>query len=407
MVSRPVAVLDPVAPLTEIVEALERALAGSGPALVPAGARPRAQLPSHVDDDIALLLPTSGSTGSAKLVLLPAEALLASARATHERIGPPGRWLLALPLSHVAGWQVLVRSLLAPARCQLPLVYPHGTTFSADVLRHVLGHESGPRPTYVALVPTQLDRLLADPAVGSWLDGMTVLLGGAAAPPDLLVRAAEQGITVVTSYGSTETCGGCVYDGRPLTGVRTRLRPDGRLELGGAVIAAGYFGEDSGEFSTEPAPHSPSGSDPGTRWFTTSDLARIHPDGTVDILGRADDVIITGGEKVNPAAVERTLAEIAAGQVVVVGVPDPEWGERVVAVTTAPRPDLTRWRAHVRERMAGYAAPRQVVVVPELPLRGIGKPDRAAARELALRELATGGPAIREPAAQGSQDHAS
>lgn len=365
----------------DLVERLRAALDGTGPALLPVPGGPAAdrvldaaRLDRPVPDGTALLLPTSGSTGTPKVVELPASALLAGARATHARVGPPGRWLLALPLTHVAGWQVLVRGLLAAPSEQVPVTLPPGP-FTAAALVAALD-DADPAPRWASLVPTQLARVLDDEPATRAAEALTVLLGGAAAPQRPLDRAACAGVRVITTYGSTETSGGCVYDGRPLDGVHVAVDA-GRLRIGGDVVAAGYRDGSPG-FATED----------GTRWFTTSDLARID-DGRVEVLGRADDVVVTGGENVSPAAVERVLHGVAGvDAAVVVGVADDEWGQVVVAVVSgSPVPDLEVLRTAVAERLGRAHAPRHLVVVDEVPLLGIGKPDRRAAAELAARTL--------------------
>lgn len=372
----------PTLPLPELIERLQAALAGRGPALLPVAGDDAgrhvveaARLSEPMADDTALLLPTSGSTGRPKVVELDREALLASARATHDRVGPPGRWLLSLPLTHVAGWQVLVRGLLAPPGDQLPV--PLSGPFTAGAFAETL--QANPDVRYVSLVPTQLHRLLDDAharvMVGKRPQPLTILLGGAPAAAALLDDAREAGLTVVTTYGSTETAGGCVYDGRPLDGVGADVDGSGRLRLTGPTIARGYRGlPDDPAFTTDAN---------GLRRFVTGDLARVAQDGRVEILGRVDDVINTGGEKVHPAEVERLLLQLpGVREVAVVGVADQQWGQRVVAVL-AGSADLVACRRHIAERLAPYAAPRTFVLVPALPLSGIGKPDRWAIRALA------------------------
>lgn len=369
-------------PVHDLLARLRAALEGSGPALLPVPHGPgtaavvaAARLDAPVPDGTALLLPTSGSTGAPRVVTLPADALLAGARATHARVGPPGRWLLALPLTHVAGWQVLVRGLLATAAEQLPVTLPAGSSTAAAVARAL--DDADPPPRYASLVPTQLARLLDDEHATATAADLTVLLGGAAAPATLLDRARAAGLRVATTYGSTETSGGCVYDGVPLDGVEVALDADGRLQVGGAVVATGYRDGSSGFADRD-----------GTRWFTTSDLARLDG-GRVEVLGRADDVVVTGGENVAPAAVERVLHGVDGIEAaVVVGVPDDEWGQVVVALVTGPAvPDEPTLRATVAERLGRAHAPRHVLVVDGLPLLGIGKPDRRAAAALAARTL--------------------
>jgi o-succinylbenzoate---CoA ligase len=190
---------------------------------------------------------------------------------------------------------------------------------------------------------------------------------------------------VITTYGMSETCGGCVYDGRPLAGVRLRTAPDGRIGIAGPVLFSGYWPGGSGPGSAG------QGAGPGgERWFWTSDLGEIGPDGRLAVRGRADDVINSGGEKVIPGEVEAALGTIAGVRdVVVVGVADPEWGEAVTAVIVpadqAAPPELGWLREQARGLLPGYAAPRRLVVVTEIPVLGSGKPDRQALREMAAR----------------------
>ena len=359
-------------PGPELARALQAALDGSGPALLPlpmdpaAAARITAALrPDEPleDEEIALVVPTSGSTGQPKGVLLTAACLRASADAAAERLGGPASWLLALPVTHIGGLQVLLRALLAGAP---PVV-------DADVVRGTAALPPGRRCT--SLVPTQLRRLLAagpesQDALASY---DAVLLGGAAAPPALLAKARAAGVRVVTTYGMSETSGGCVYDGVPLPGVQVALA-DGRITLSGPVVARGY----------RLRPDLTAASFAGCS-YRTEDLGRLE-DGRLQVLGRVDDLIVTGGEKVAPAAVEAALAEHpAVADVAVVGVPDPEWGARVVAVVVL-RPGaaltLEQAREHVGARVSRVAAPRALEVVAALPLLAAGKPDRAALRSL-------------------------
>lgn len=313
----------------------------------------------------ALVVPTSGSTGEAKAVLLSPEALRASAELTHRRLGGPGTWLLALPTTHIAGVQVLVRSLVAGTEPGVMDLSPgfRATGFAAAA-QPVLAK---PGRHYTALVPTQLARLVATEGPGlaalRRFDG--VLIGGAATPPSLLDRARGLGVNVVTTYGMSETAGGCVYDGVPLDGVRVRL-DRGRIELAGPVLALGYRG---GERFGE--------------WFRTGDLGRITPNGSLEVLGRADDVIITGGENVPPVLVERALtAQPGVLEACAVGLPDPEWGQVVAAAVvpvdpTAP-PDPDGLREAVRVAVGRFATPKSLAFLPRLPLRGPGKVDRRA-----------------------------
>jgi O-succinylbenzoic acid--CoA ligase len=371
-----------------LLAAIREALSGAGPTVLPVApddAGPAVVPPAPdgagpaggadggpATDPVALAVATSGSTGARKTVLLPASALLASAAATHDRLGGPGRWLLALPPQHVAGLQVLVRSLVAGTT---PAVLDLAPGFTPEAFAAAAGHVTGVR-RYTALVPTQVTRILA--AGGAPLAALAafdaVLVGGAATPAPLAERARDAGVRLVTTYGMTETCGGCVYDGVPLDGVAVRVDGSGRVHLGGAVVARGYLG----------GPELP-GRD-GVRWFATDDLGTW--DGArLAVTGRADDVVVTGGVNVAPRPVEEALLRLpGVTEAVVVGVPDAEWGHRVAAAVVveagAAPPTLAEARERVAADVAPHAAPRQLAVVGALPLRGPGKPDRAAVAAL-------------------------
>jgi O-succinylbenzoic acid--CoA ligase len=375
------------AAVPDLLGALREALSGAGPALLPVAAGEAAPvgvapgspglpgLPEEADPT-ALAVPTSGSGGARKVALLPASALLASAAATHDRLGGPGRWLLALPPQHVAGLQVLVRSLVAGTT---PVVLDLAGGFSAAGFAAAARRVTGVR-RYTSLVPTQLTRLLS--AGGEAAEALAgfdaVLVGGAATPRPLAERARAAGVRLVTTYGMTETCGGCVYDGLPLDGVLVRTGgpgQEGRIHVGGPVVARGYLG----------GPAITAGPD-GVRWHLTDDLGTW--DGTrLTVAGRADDVVVTGGHNVAPRPVEEALLRLpGVAEAVVVGVPDDEWGHAVAAAVVleagASAPTLAAVREHVAAAVAPQAAPRRLVVVPALPLRGPGKPDRAAVAAL-------------------------
>ncbi len=331
-------------------------------------------------DPIALLLPTSGSTGPAKQVLLPSASLLAAARASHARLGGPGHWLAALPLQHIGGLQVLVRAI--SAETEVLVLPPSGFSASAfsQAAQQLL---QLPAPHYTSLVPTQLARILAaGPAAAETLAQFTaVLIGGAPAGSALLAQARAGGITAIDSYGMTETCGGVVYDGIALPGVHVALCPQGRVEIGGSIIAAGYLGQHGPTLGDEPGFQLRD----GQRWFRSNDLGTLTAD-RLALLGRADDLLLSGGVNVNPLAVEEVLLAIPGiRQCLVVGVPDPEWGQRIEALIVGEPPALAQLRAMVRTQLGVAAAPRALHRVTELPLRGPGKPDRHAATALAQR----------------------
>jgi O-succinylbenzoic acid--CoA ligase len=359
-----------------LAAALADALRG-GPAVLPLGrdAPDPAAGPAPGAPPGTVLVATSGSTGAPRLVALPAAALRASAAATAARLGGPARWLLALPADHVAGVGVMVRAVLAGTR---PAVQDLRGGFRPDGFAAATA-ALGPGRRCTSLVPTQLRRLLdADGAALEALRGYAaVLVGGAALDPGLRARAEAAGVRVVATYGMTETAGGCVYDGVPLDGVRARLDGDGRIVLGGPTLAAGYHGrpaETAAAFGVD---------EHGDREFRTGDLGRW-AGGRLEVLGRADDVIVTGGEKVAPAAVERVLAaQPGVREACVVGLPDAEWGAVVAAaVVVAGTAEPRRWRAAVRAALGRAAVPRVLHVVDALPLRGVGKPDRAAIARL-------------------------
>jgi O-succinylbenzoic acid--CoA ligase len=376
-----------------LVELLAAALDGSGPALLPLDAglpagrlgellaafgpgtvegpdgdtTVRSGQENGVAEGTAVIIGTSGTTGTPKGVQLSAAALRQSARASLARVGARSgeRWLCCLPATHVAGLQVLVRSLV-------------GGTEPVLAQRADEQVIAGSGCSHVSLVPTQLRRLLRPdtPLAGF----SSVLLGGAAAPPSLLGAARAAGVPVVTTYGMTETCGGCVYDGLPLDGVRVEIRDEGRIWISGPVLFSGYVGERR---------------DPGAgRWFRTGDLGSLDSAGRLTVRGRADEIINTGGHKVVPGEVAAALQSCpGVSDAAVVGVPDPEWGERVAAAVVpadpADPPPLKLLRMHVQERLPRYAAPSMVVMLEAVPVLPSGKHDIARLRQELLRREQT------------------
>jgi O-succinylbenzoic acid--CoA ligase len=365
-------------------------MAGEGPALLPMSASdPSARAIAVAlqagerlapgedaeEDPTAFVIATSGSTGAPKGALLATSALHASAAATQERLGGPGSWLLALPVQHIAGLQVLLR---ATASGGTPHVIDTSQPFTADrfvtaVAAMTSTERTAPR-RYVSLVPTQLHRIVAHSeasAAAATFDA--VLVGGAASSTTLLATARAAGIPVVTTYGMTETCGGCIYDDQPLSGVSAVTDEDGRISLSGPMVARGYRGR----------PDHPAFARPGT--FATDDWGSVDQRGNLTVFGRLDDVIVSGGVKVAPALVEARLAGLpGVGQALVVGLPDAHWGQTVAALITADGrpPDLETVRRRLADLPASHR-PRRLLVVDELPLLGPGKPDRLVARGLA------------------------
>lgn len=315
---------------------------------------------------------TSGSSGEPRLALVSGAALRASAEATHERLGGPGRWLLALPSDRIAGAQVLVRSALGGR----PAVRMRPGSFDprafAETTVATRADTAARIPLYVSLVPTQLRRIADDPGAASALEAFDAILVGGAA-----FRAEGAPPNAIETYGSTETAGGCVYDGRPLPGVAVDTDADGRVLVSGQVLFDGYAdGGDDGTIDRD-----------GVRWLRMPDVGAL-ADGRLAVLGRADEVIVTGAFKVHPATVERALLALPeVADAVVVAAPDEEWGERIVAVVTvaddrAPIA-VEALRVALASSLPRHALPRQVLVLQSLPLLDSGKIDRGAARALA------------------------
>lgn len=427
-----------------------RALAAA-PALADALAGNRSLLPVPADDparadllartqragepiatDVALVACTSGSTGTPKGAMLTGANLRASIDATHARLGGPGQWLLATPPAHIAGLQVLLRTIRAG---EVPIAMELDDGFRPATFAAAIGEMSG-RRRYTSVVPLQLRRILDDGAATEALASLDgVLVGGQATAPELLARARTAGIAVVTSYGSSETSGGIAYDGVPLDGARVSIddegdgdgsrdgdRGTGRIVISGPMVSRGYRNVDSPDLRP--------GADDSDGVFRTSDAGRLADtadtnDGHVNdgddaeagmtvltVLGRMDDVIISGGLKFLPGPIEDALTSLdAVADAAVVGVPDPELGRAVVAAVTlaaveaddvatdaatTDRADEARAAAdraaadHIRALLAPtlgkHQMPRAVYVVKQLPTLPSGKLDRAGlAEDLAAR----------------------
>ncbi len=422
---------------------------------------------------VDMVLRTSGSTtGTGKLVGVSMDALVASARATHKRLGGPGIWVLALPAYHAAGVQVLVRAAVAgthvfnaykeggfdpqhlaqviDAACVAAADCGAGSSFDDDAVSSCAGGVGGEAegalaaddsgracPVYTSLVPTQLRRALDDEQLRGALARLdAVLIGGAAADAQLLEQAKAAGIRVVTTYGMSETCGGCVYDGQPLPGVSMDVdQATGAIWLSGPMLATGYLGDEERTrrcFVSRPQAHCGGGTigagetasaaesaeagaagagteagatspgsearagtgsgvgagEPARRWFITSDRGHI-VDGRLQVLGRLDDVIISGGIKVEPGPIEALLAlNPLVSECAVVGLPDLQWGQVVTAVVVpASMPGLGRVdegailaqiRVYLEQKLSGAQCPKQVLLADALPYKGIGKVDRRA-----------------------------
>ena len=368
--------------VVDVLPRLGEALAGGRPVLPYSAAGPpplvSSRNPEGLPSDLAVVVGTSGSTGTPKRAMLGTAALTASARATHNRLGGPGRWLLALPAHHVAGLQVLVRSLTARTQ---PVVMDCTDRFHPGAFANATGALGRDHPRYTALVPTQLGRLLDDPAGTEALRRYdAVLVGGAPLTPALRARAARAGATVVTTYGMSESAGGCVYDGHPLDGTQVAFDEELRIHLGGATIAHGYLARPDltqRSFGTD---------EDDVRWFRTDDVGHLDEHSRLHVDARVDDLVNTGGLKVAPRLVEEAIMVHVPGvrEVVVVGTPHSEWGEAVSALVVLEPGALdrsltvTQVRARLRGILPDHALPHRVRTAADVPLAGPGKPDRRA-----------------------------
>jgi O-succinylbenzoic acid--CoA ligase len=312
------------------------------------------------EPDAAVVLATSGSTGRPKGAILSRTAVRAAADAAHARLGGPGDWALALPPYYVAGLMVMARVI------------------AGDTAIHEVGSDLARLPSavdamrgrrYLAVVPTQLDRALAQPQLTEALRAMdAVLVGGSALDASIRSRAKQAKIKVVASYGMTETCGGCVYDGLPLDGVSVAVEPrTQRIRISSIMIFSGY--------RLRPDLTRTALSD-GT--LITQDRGEWTSHGRLQVVGRVDDEVITGGINVDLAQLERACKSwpgLAGAEIAVVAVPDVQWGHKIVAVTNGPG-SVTALQAFLDARLPRHAAPRDLVHLNALPKTAAGKIDR-------------------------------
>ncbi|MCD5344973.1 AMP-binding protein [Agromyces sp. S2-1-8] len=345
----------------------------------------------EVDDAVALVVETSGSTDRPKRVLLSAGALEASAHATHDALGGPGQWLLALPGHYIAGAQVLVRGIVAGTEAVV-VGDGGGGGFRPAAFAEASARMLPDVPHYTSLVPVQLGRVVEaaerDAFIAAALRSFdAILVGGQALGAEVAARADALGARIVRTYGSSETAGGCVYDGLPIGDTRIRF-DDGSIELGGSSLADGYLDDPERTAAAFVV-------DRGVRWYRTGDLGEFDAGtGRLRVRGRADDVMISGGVKVVLGEVERAVRRLSGcGDAVVVAVPDPEWGERAAVVVGAGTEgvevddeefELGRLREATDASGLGPAArPVRLVVADPWPLLASGKPDRRALAALA------------------------
>jgi O-succinylbenzoic acid--CoA ligase len=357
--SRSVISVDPALAIGDVMNLVAKALAHQGPAL-----NFTDEAIDSVTGDIAFIVGTTGSTGVRKSVALSAAAVLASARASLDYLqARPGQtWALLLPLHHIAGINVLVRAL------------DLGTT-PVD-LRDVTEYAN---TDFSAVVPTQIFQALNgdEKLLAHLQSAKSVLVGGAQLQEDLLHRALDAGISVVRTYGMSETSGGCIYEGTPLKGVAVRVAGSGLIEISGPVLASTYLNNEQlwGQQYCD-------------GWFTTSDHGVIE-DGILKVLGRSDDVYNTGGEKVSLTHVDEILhTAFPHLQWCAVAVDDAQWGQRLaVAVSGVGHPAIDEVSAVLSSALGDSAKAKQLLVFNEMPMIGIGKIDRVQIGKRAHEEF--------------------
>ena len=322
--------------ITQIMAGLANALNGTGPALAFAPSNF-----SEVDPEIAVVIPTSGSTGRPKEVALTAAALRASATAAHEYIkAEPGQhWSLLLPTNHIAGVNVLVRALLL------------GTELVASNF------------DFTSIVPTQLYRALHDDVqlLNSLKNAEAVLVGGAAISPELLADARSAGLNVVTTYGMSEMCGGCIYNNEPLTGVEVQVRANGQIALRGPMQAKNYLGISNPLADSE-------------NWFLTSDAGYMVAE-KLFVTGRIDDQIISGGEKISLGTLDAYLNSEYTVEFMSCAIPSPEWGQSLCLAASSSF-DIAEIKEKLRRNFGHQVVPKLFLENIELPHTSLGKPDR-------------------------------
>lgn len=356
---REILAIDPTWTLADITARLAKTLVGDGPALAltPISSQ-------NVPSEIALVVSTSGSTGVAKEVGLSASALLASAKATNNFLGASTgqSWSLLLPLTHIAGINVLLRSLEL------------GTN-PIDA-RDVSG--SYPKAEFTAIVPTQLFRALNGDAelLEHLQSAKSVLVGGAALDSELSEQASAAGIKIVESYGMTETCGGCIYDGLPIGDTSVEIDAHGFIKIATSSLATTYLNDEAG-WSSKLA----------GKFFTTSDLGEI-VNGKLKVLGRADDIIISGGENISLKLVEDLLkSEFTGIQCAAFAVKDLQWGQALhLAIAGSLKPEPTKINEHLASHISVAAKIKGIIYVDEIPLTSLDKIDRQKLIAIAERE---------------------
>ena len=335
---------------TQIMATLAKALVSDGPALGFG-----AVTSTEVEAKTAVVVTSTGSTGANKEILLSAGALLASAKAANKYLGANfgETWSLLLPLTHIAAVNVLVRSLEIG-------------TIPVNLIGHFGEY---PKVDYTAIVPTQLFNALNgdDRLLKHLQSAQAVLVGGAALTYELQEQATSAGIKVVTTYGMSETSGGCVYNGVPLEGVQVAISDAGFIKISGPVLANNL------DLDSQ-------------NWFVTSDLGEL-VDGRLVVLGRGDDVIISGGENISLSEIESAISQSFANfEFAAFSVSSDKWGQELhIAAVNAPAEFPDQVAILLVEKFGNAAKPKRFHQLSALPLIGIGKVDRNALAQLAMK----------------------
>jgi len=335
---------------TQLMSGLARALVSDGPTLG-FGAIGTTQ----VDAKVAVLVCTTGSSGANKEIALSAGALLASAKAANKFLGAKfgETWSLLLPLTHIAAVNVLVRSLELG-------------TIPVNLIGYI---GEFPKVEYTAIVPTQLfNALNGDARLLNHLQGArAVLVGGAPLNFELAEQAANAGIKVITTYGMSETAGGCVYNGEPLEGVQVAISDSGYVKVAGPVLASNLVLDSAG-------------------WFVTSDLGEL-VEGRLKVIGRGDDVIISGGENISLSEIENAISQSFGNfEFAAFAVASEKWGQELhIASVNVPANFSNEVEGLLIEKFGNAAKPKRFHQLTALPLIGIGKVDRGALAQLAMK----------------------
>jgi O-succinylbenzoic acid--CoA ligase len=329
---------------------LAKALVSDGPALAFG-----AVTSTQVEAKVAVVVTSTGSTGANKEISLSAGALLASAKASNEFLQANfgETWSLLLPLTHIAAVNVLIRSLELG-------------TIPVNLIGHIGEY---PKVDYTAIVPTQLFNALNgdDRLLKHLQSAKAVLVGGAALTSELQVQANKAGIKFVTTYGMSETSGGCVYNGAPLEGVQVAISDSGFIKISGSVLANNLALDSQ-------------------NWYVTSDRGEL-VDGHLKVLGRGDDVIISGGENISLIEIENAISQSFTNlEFAAFAVSSDKWGQELhVAAVNAPAEFAERVETLLVEKFGNAAKPKRFHQLSALPLIGIGKVDRGALAQLAMK----------------------